>query len=73
MQWKGEEPPQATDDEALAIQAWNHLSNGMGGFDWAGLPTVVHLLGITDIEMLLHRLNTIKAHRPPKDHPGAPD
>lgn len=45
----------------------------MGGFDWAGLPMVLALLGITDVEMLLHRLNTIKAHRPPKDNPGAPD
>lgn len=38
----------------------------MGGLDWAGLPVVVELLGVDDIEALLLRLATIKHHRPPE-------
>jgi hypothetical protein len=37
----------------------------MGGFDWAGLPLVVALLGVQDVEALLNDLNTIKLHRKP--------
>ena len=33
-----------------------------GGIDWAGLPLVVGLLGIDDIDGLVVRLQTIKAH-----------
>jgi hypothetical protein len=50
-------------DMSLAIRAWNLLSNGMGGVDWAGLPYVVALLGIDDIETLINRLGVIKTHR----------
>lgn len=46
------------------------LANGMGGLDWSGLPLAVALLGITDVEGLLHRLQVIKQHRPP-DNPAA--
>ena len=35
----------------------------MGGLDWAGLPLMVELLGITDIDALVVRLNTIKTHK----------
>jgi len=45
---------------------WSFLANGHGGIDWSGLETVVALLGITDVEDLLHRLKTIKLHRPPE-------
>lgn len=45
---------------------WNYLHNGHGGFDWAGLPLVVALLGIDDVEALMHRLLVIKTHKPPK-------
>lgn len=34
-----------------------------GGIDWAGLPIVVDLLGISDIDGLILRLQTIKAHQ----------
>ena len=44
------------------------LSNGMGGMDWAGLPIVAELLGIDDIDALVHRLMTIKAWRPDGDN-----
>ena len=43
------------------------LANGMGGLDWAGLPIVAELLGIDDIESLVHRLMNIKAWRPDSD------
>ena len=43
------------------------LANGMGGLDWAGLPIVAELLGIKDIEALVHRLMTIKVWRPDSD------
>ncbi len=36
----------------------------MGGLDWAGLPLVAEFLGVTDLEMLMHRLTVIKLHRP---------
>lgn len=39
------------------------LSNGMGAIDWAGLPVVVEMLGIDDVEMLLERIQTIRSHR----------
>lgn len=35
-----------------------------GGLDWAGLPFVVELLGIDDVEAFVHQLMTIKAWRP---------
>lgn len=66
VEYEGEDKPTATEDERLAIEVWNHLSNGQGGIDWAGLPFVVELLGISDVEALIHRLKVIKAHRPPE-------
>lgn len=53
----------------IAIEVFGYLANGYGGIDWAGLDTVVALLGITDVEGLLHRLKTIKQYRPP-ERPG---
>jgi hypothetical protein len=47
-----------------AIQAWNALANGSGGLDWAGLPLIVELLGVSDVEALLTRLLVIKSHKP---------
>jgi len=43
----------------------------MGGIDWAGLPMVVALLGIVDVERLMQQLLVIKNHRPddPADQP----
>lgn len=48
------------------MQAYNLLSNGMGGLDWAGLPIVAAYLGISRVEPLLHALAVIKAHKPPR-------
>lgn len=55
--------------DAVAIKAWKLLSNGRGGFDWAGLDSVAALLGVADIEDLINRLLVIKLHRPPKVGP----
>ncbi len=43
------------------------LHNGSGGLDWSGLPLACALYGVSDVETLLHRLNIIRAHRPPKE------
>ena len=45
----------------------NLLANGMGGFDWAGLPLLCGWLGVQDIEGLMDRLQVIKLHRKRKD------
>lgn len=42
------------------------VSNGSGGIDWSGLPLVCSLLGVQDIDGLIHRLTVIKTHRPPE-------
>lgn len=47
------------------MRAWNLLANGMGGFDWQGLPIVCTMLGVRDVEMLIERLLVIKTHKPP--------
>lgn len=52
----------------LASRAFSMLANGMGGIDWSGLPYVVEILGVSDVEMLVHRLMVMKTHRP--DVPG---
>lgn len=53
--------------DSLAIKVWNDLSNGQGGIDWAGLPLIAGLLGIEDIDGLVMRLRTIKAHANKRD------
>jgi hypothetical protein len=45
----------------LAIKGFNLLTNGMGGMDWAGLPVVVELLGIDDVEQFLWNILTIRS------------
>jgi hypothetical protein len=51
-------------DDIVASRGYALLANGMGGLDWAGVPLVAQLLGVTDFEMFLHRLTVIKLHRP---------
>ena len=53
--------------------AWNYLTNGHGGIDWAGLPYVVAHLGITDTPALLDRLLVIKTHKQHKPPSQADD
>ena len=57
----------ASHEDRLAIQIHNMLHNGSGGLDWSGLPLACALYGVSDVEPLLHRLNIIRAHRPPKE------
>mgnify|MGYP000116614228 CR=1 FL=1 len=47
------------------MRAFAYLSNGMGAFDWAGLPVVCALLDVTDPESLIGRLVVIKTHKSP--------
>jgi hypothetical protein len=50
----------------MAIKAYNLLANGMGGIDWAGIPLVFGMLGISDPEPMIERLGAIKTHQPPR-------
>lgn len=52
------------DDFAIAIH--NMLSNGMGGYDMAGLALWMEYFGVTDVDGLLMRLCVIKNYEPPK-------
>jgi hypothetical protein len=67
VQFEGEDVPQASDGDLLAVAAWNALHNGQGAIDWAGLPVVASWLGVEDIDGLLHRMLVIKGHRPDKE------
>lgn len=42
------------------------MANGSGGMDFNGLPLVVEMLGVDDVEGLLERLYLIKTHKPPE-------
>jgi hypothetical protein len=66
VQYEGEDPPIPSHDDAIAIEIWNLLHNGSNGFDWAGLPFVVQLYGVDDVEALVRRLLVIKTHQPPE-------
>ena len=43
------------------------LANGSGGIDWAGLPIVVELLGVQELESFIRMLTVIKNHRPERE------
>lgn len=62
---EGEDTPQASHADRLAICAWNYLTDGQGGIDWSGLELIASTLGIDDLEDLMHRLLVIKLHKPP--------
>lgn len=40
----------------FAVKAWNL----MGGIDWTALPAVAELLGIRDLDILIHQLAVIR-------------
>lgn len=42
----------------LAVSAWNL----MGGLEWGGVELVAEMLGVVDVEGLLHDLSTIRNH-----------
>lgn len=72
IQFEGETPPSASPADQLAIRAYNLLTDGMGGLNWAGLPLVAGWLGIQDLDALLARLEVIKLHRPAEEAPPTP-
>lgn len=43
------------------------LTTKQGSIDWVGLPIVVALLGVQDVDTLVHQLMTIKFHKPPTE------
>lgn len=43
----------------LAVRVWNLMH---GQIDWQALNTVTDLVGITDIELLIAQLDTIRTH-----------
>lgn len=61
IEYEGDMAPVWTDDDHQAIRVWNLLERN-GGIDWAGLPIVVELLGISDVDGLVTRLQAIKSH-----------
>ena len=42
----------------------------MGGMDWAGLPLVCELLGVTDAEALIGRMQVIRNYKPNENQDG---
>lgn len=44
---------------ALAVKAWNLL----GGLDWQGIEAVAELLGIEDVDMLIHQLAALRDYQ----------
>lgn len=69
----GQEPAELLSQNALAIKAWNFLSNGMGGVDTAGLPFVCEWLGVEDPELLAEALLCIRLHGAKKSDDNPPD
>ena len=67
VQRDGENPPEVSAEDRLALTAFHYLRNGMGGLDWAGLPVVCELLGVQDVDGLMRRLLVIKCYEPPKE------
>ena len=34
----------------------------MGGLDWSALPVVVELIGVDDVDLLIHQLVALRDH-----------
>lgn len=66
VEYEGEAKPARSDADRITIKAWNMLTNGMGGIDYAGLPLVAAWLGIDDMDDLMTRLLTVKTHKKPE-------
>lgn len=63
----GEAAPGLGDADVEALKVVSLLKTGSGGIDWAGLPLVAGLMGITDIDGLFERLTIILQHHRNKD------
>jgi hypothetical protein len=51
-------PPPMPAEYRLAKRAWEL----MGGLDWTALPLVAEMLGVKDVESLVHQLVTVRDH-----------
>ena len=47
------------------------LSTGMGGIDWGGLPIVVELLGVEDVERLVRQMMVIRSNNSKANNDGS--
>lgn len=68
-------PVPASDEERLAIDVWNLLHNGMGGFDLGkGFDRACAYFRVRDVRGLIDRLRVIKHHKLPDEgrKPSAP-
>lgn len=45
----------------------------MGGIDWSGFELIVQMLGVADVEGLIHRLYTIKMFKPDTPPDASPE
>lgn len=52
-------PPEADSEIRFAVQAWNQLG---GELEWQGVPFVVEMIGIRDVEILIAQLTAIRDH-----------
>lgn len=48
--------PAIPPDAVPAVKAWNL----MGGLDWAALPVVAEIFGVTEIDVFVHQLVAIR-------------
>ncbi len=66
-QWEGEAAPVAGPDDLVAMRVHGLLANGMGGYDWAGLPVICAWLGVEDVAGLMTRLQAVRSYLNAKD------
>lgn len=59
--------PELSNADVFAFRIAALLKTGTGGIDWAGLPIIAGWLGISDLDGLMRRLETIVTHRPTTD------
>lgn len=51
--------PPCPEDAANAVTAWNWMG---GTIDWNALPVIVEMLGISDVDLLIHQLIALRDH-----------
>lgn len=68
VEYDGEDPPQATDDDRLALAVFSMLRLGDNGIDWGGLELAFAVHGEPpDLDALIRRLVVLKNYRKPVD------
>jgi hypothetical protein len=53
------EPPPVPREFRLVIRAWNLMG---GEIDWAAIPILCPMFGITDVELFVVQLTTLRNH-----------